>query len=187
MLEANYSKLDFKFFGTWDTIFWEFDPGSGRTLAACLTHASRTEWWLRLSLSGERVSNAWGTYLSVGDNSWKRLLIPHNTSWRHLLEVKALCAERWPRVWLDSWWGNGSPSLRSVAGLRGWTATLGLRYGPDSYGRQQWGILCNGGNPDPATPREGRRHSGCKLLLVGTNTWRYLQKKQRLTTCQQPR
>ena len=23
--------------------FWEFDPGSGRTLAACLTHASRTE------------------------------------------------------------------------------------------------------------------------------------------------
>ena len=26
-----------------DTIFWEFDPGSGRTLAACLTHASRTE------------------------------------------------------------------------------------------------------------------------------------------------
>ena len=27
---------------SWDTIFWEFDPGSGRTLAACLTHASRT-------------------------------------------------------------------------------------------------------------------------------------------------
>ena len=33
--------------------------------------------------------------------------------------------------------------------------TLGLRYGPDSYGRQQWGILHNGGNPDAATPREG--------------------------------
>jgi len=45
---------------------------------------------------------------------------------------------------------------------------LGLRYGPDSYGRQQWGILGNGGNPDPATPREGRRLSGCKLLLPGT-------------------
>ena len=27
----------------------------------------------------------------------------------------------------------------------------------------QWG-----GNPDPATPREGRRLSGCKLLLPGT-------------------
>ena len=27
----------------YDTIFREFDPGSGRTLAACLTHASRTK------------------------------------------------------------------------------------------------------------------------------------------------
>ena len=39
-----------------------------------------------------------------------------------------------------------------------------LRDGPNSYGRQQWGILGNGGNPDPATPREGRRFSDCKLL-----------------------
>ena len=45
---------------------------------------------------------------------------------------------------------------------------MGLRYGPDSYGRQQWGILGKGGNPDPATPREGRRPSGCKLLLAVT-------------------
>ena len=81
---------------------------------------------------------------------------------------KEQSANRWPCVWLDSWWGNGLPSRRSVAGLRGWTATLGLRYGPDSYGTQQWGILGNGGNPDPATPREGRRLSGCKLLLPGT-------------------
>ena len=30
-------------FGRWLSIFYgEFDPGSGRTLAACLTHASRT-------------------------------------------------------------------------------------------------------------------------------------------------
>ena len=49
------------------TIYWEFDPGSGRTLAVCLTHASRTRrfWWiLRVTLeleSGERVSNAWVT------------------------------------------------------------------------------------------------------------------------------
>lgn len=39
--------------------YGEFDPGSGRTLAACLTHASRTMMtgacfgWI----SGERVSN----------------------------------------------------------------------------------------------------------------------------------
>ena len=43
-----------------------------------------------------------------------------------------------------------------------------LRHGPNSYGRQQWGILGNGGNPDPATPREGRRLSGCKPLSLGT-------------------
>ncbi|KAG1441760.1 hypothetical protein G6F57_018615 [Rhizopus arrhizus] len=56
-------------------------------------------------------------------------------------------------IGLASWWGNGSPRRRSVAGLRGRPATLGLRHGPDSYGRQQWGILDNGGNPDPAIPR----------------------------------
>ena len=27
--------------------------------------------------SGKRVSNTWVTYLYVGDNSWKRLLIPN--------------------------------------------------------------------------------------------------------------
>ena len=35
----------------------EFDPVSGRTLAACLTHASRAERLLRGYSSGERVSN----------------------------------------------------------------------------------------------------------------------------------
>ena len=41
-------------------LYGEFDPGSGRTLAACLTHASRTgsAWPLWLcGESGERVSN----------------------------------------------------------------------------------------------------------------------------------
>jgi hypothetical protein len=36
-------------------LFGEFDPGSGQTLAACLTHASRTVH-LRVD-SGGRVSN----------------------------------------------------------------------------------------------------------------------------------
>ena len=46
-------------FWFWLVLFGEFDPGSGRTLAACLTHASRTVkgpacwFWM----SGERVSN----------------------------------------------------------------------------------------------------------------------------------
>ncbi len=37
--------------------YGEFDPGSGRTLAACLTHASRTMKFLRGWISGERVRN----------------------------------------------------------------------------------------------------------------------------------
>ena len=34
-------------------------------------------------LSGGRVSNAWVTYLVQGDNSWKRLLIPHKRTISH--------------------------------------------------------------------------------------------------------
>src|SRR3954465_13878585 len=41
--------------GLWGVVFnGEFDPGSGRTLAACLTHASRAERPLRGYSSGER-------------------------------------------------------------------------------------------------------------------------------------
>jgi len=53
----------------------EFDPGSGRTLAARLIHASRTG---RLRpASGGRVSNTWVTCLRVGNNAAKAALIPH--------------------------------------------------------------------------------------------------------------
>ena len=81
---------------------------------------------------------------------------------------KEQSAERWARVRLASWRDNSPPRRRSVAGLRGRSATLGLRHGPDSYGRQQWGILHNGGNSDAATPREGRRISVCKPLSLVT-------------------
>jgi len=37
--------------------------------------------------------------------------------------------------------------------------------GSYSYGRQQSRILVNGRKPEPATPRAGRRPSGCKLLF----------------------
>src|SRR6202012_5765212 len=73
-----------------------------------------------------------------------------------------------------SWWGNGLPRRRRVAGLRGRSATLGLRHGPDSYGRQQWGILRNGRKPDAATPRGGRRLSGCKPLSGRTKPLRLI-------------
>lgn len=69
---------------------------------------------------------------------------------------KAFCSGvGWARGLSACWWGDGLPRRRRVAGLRGCPATLGLRYGPDSYGRQQWGILHNGRKPDAATPRGG--------------------------------
>ena len=128
----------------------------------CLEIRQRT--WL---VSGGRVSNAWVTCLIEGDNSWKRLLIPHKPTEPHGSEGKDFIAMRWTRVWLVSWRCNGPPRRRSIAGLRGWTATLGLRHGPNSYGRQQWGILHNGGNPDAATPRGWRSFSECKALSAG--------------------
>src|SRR5947207_15939292 len=80
------------------------------------------------------------------------------------------CARGAADARLASWWGKSPPRRRSVAGLRGRPATLGLRHGPDSYGRQQWGILDNGGNPDPAMPGVRRRPSGCKALADGTKS-----------------
>src|SRR3569623_424841 len=99
--------------------------------------------------SGVRVSNTWIIYLLVGNNPGKPGLIPHEPE-----KGKPPGAESGVRGRLASWWGKSSPRRRSVAGLRGHTATLALKHGPDSYGRQQWGILHNGGNPDAATPRE---------------------------------
>ena len=94
-IKQNESQLNWQGYDGWndhpvETLIWEFDPGSGWTLAACLTHASRTKHLIRflsgmkiLWLSGGRVSNAWVTCLIQGDNSWKRLLIPHKRTASH--------------------------------------------------------------------------------------------------------
>ena len=64
-------------FGAWQLDFnGEFDPGSGRTLAACLTHASRAVRPLRGYTSGERVSNTWVTCPQLWDKPGKLGLIP---------------------------------------------------------------------------------------------------------------
>jgi hypothetical protein len=48
-LLGGFAWIDFPRFGCAASVVWsldlngEFDPGSGRTLAACLTHASRAE------------------------------------------------------------------------------------------------------------------------------------------------
>ena len=86
-------------------IYGEFDPGSGRTLAACLTHASRTVNPLRWGISGERVSNTWATCPRLWDNSKKLGLIPDMTADR--------------MVW---WWkgfpaGDGPAAYQLVGGV----------------------------------------------------------------------
>ena len=42
-----------------------------------------------------------------------------------------------------------------------------LQKAKEGYGRQQWGILDNGGNPDPAILCARRRFSDCKVLSAG--------------------
>ena len=54
---------------------------------------------------------------------------------------------------------------------------IGTETRPDSYGRQQWGILHNGGNPDAATPRVGRRFSDCKPLFLAKKQMTVTKKK----------
>ena len=67
----------------------EFDPGSERTLAAWIRHASRTRKLSSESeYSGERVSNRWKTCPTMGDNSSNELLIPHTTFGSHVPKVK---------------------------------------------------------------------------------------------------
>src|SRR6185503_10802602 len=125
------------------------------TLAACLTHASRTRPSFGRCPSGERVSNTWATCPRLWDNSKKLGLIPDVTADRMVWWWKGFSGWGWARGLSACWWGDGLPRRRRVAGLRGRPATLGLRHGPDSYGRQQWGILHHGRKPDAATPREG--------------------------------
>ena len=64
------------------SLIGEFDPGSERTLAACLTHASRAVTGTACCplTSGERVSNTWVIYLSVRNNPRKLELMPDKTT-----------------------------------------------------------------------------------------------------------
>jgi hypothetical protein len=173
------------------TLYWEFDPGSGWTLAACLRHASRGIGLFFLRnfevRTGKRVSNTLVTYLQDGDSPAKAGLIPDSHRRTYVFLCKSFWAWRGAYVWLVSWWGNSLPRPWSVAGVRAWPASLGLRHCPDSYGRLQSRIFDNGRKPDRATPRAGRSPSGCKLLFSGKNLWRYLRNKRLLTLCQQQR
>jgi len=78
-------------------LFGEFDSGSGRTLAACLTHASRTERSLRRYSSGERVSNTWVICPALRDKPGKLGLIPNMTTRRMSCGGKLLRCGMGPR------------------------------------------------------------------------------------------
>src|SRR4029077_19946960 len=68
----------------------EFDPGSERTLAACLTHASRTRKGSQdPRYSGERVSNTWVTCPWIRNNLPKGGLIPDDIAWSSDCAIKA--------------------------------------------------------------------------------------------------
>src|SRR5436309_15342273 len=78
-------------------VLGEFDPGSGRTLAACLTHASRTERPFRGYSSGERVSNTWVICPALRDKLGKLGLIPDRTTGRMFCGGKLLRCGMGPR------------------------------------------------------------------------------------------
>ncbi len=80
----------------------EFDPGSGRTLAACLTHASRAD----LRVSGERVSNTWATCPRLWNNSGKPGLMPDI----HMLGHLGVCKD------LSVW--DGPAAYQLVGGVK---------------------------------------------------------------------
>ena len=132
----------------------EFDPGSGWTLATGLTHASRGETALSAcalrTSTGARVSNAYPTFPLLWYSPAKVGLIPDVIESSHETLIKDFIGKGWGCVWLGSWRGNGPPNRRSVGVLRGRSPTLELRHGPNSYGRQQWGILVNGRKSEPA-------------------------------------
>ena len=88
------SKNDLSSFGWLNTILlrvWSWlRMNAGGVPNTCKSNG-REE--LALRVSGGRVSNVWATCLSEGDNSWKRLLIPHNVPRGHPHGTKG--AIRW--------------------------------------------------------------------------------------------
>ncbi len=105
------------------------------------------------------MSNARAIYLQVGDNSLKRKLIP-DVVIRRMADgpkvgiLRNLPLEEEPASHQLVGEVTAHQGLR-VAGLRGWSATLGLRHCPDSYGRLQSRIICNARKRDNATLRGG--------------------------------
>jgi hypothetical protein len=93
------------------------------------TCKSNGPWCFGSGGSGGRVSNTWVTYPLVRNTAEKSATRPHRLPlWGSKAAArKSRGARGWACGRLASWWGKGSPRRRSVAGLRGRSATLGLR------------------------------------------------------------
>ncbi len=105
------------------------------------------------------MRNAWAIYLRVGDNSAKVELIPDMVISRmgeglRVGILRDLPLGEEPASHQLAGEVTAHQGLR-VAGLRGWSATLGLRHCPDSYGGLQSRIICNARKRDNATLRGG--------------------------------
>ena len=120
------------------------------------------------------MSKATVTNPEGGPSRGKPRVIPSEVGgWHHPPTKGATSASGRAVVVSGSWRGHGPPSLRRLPGVRAWPGTLGLRHCPDTYGWLQSRIFGNGRQPDRATPRGGRRPSGCKLLSRGSKgRWR---------------
>ena len=79
---------------------------------------------------------------------------------------KSRGAGSWARGRLAGWWGKGSPRRRSVAGLRGRSATLGLRTAQTPTGGSSEGFSAMG-----ATLTEQRRVQDEGLRIVNCFSW----------------
>jgi len=103
-----------------------------------LTHEVDGSWWLRCRVSGERVSNTWVTCPRLWDNPETGLIRIGSC---RMGGLKAVFDRHCP-VWMGRAYQlvGGVMAYQGVTGSRPEraTATLGLRHGPDSCGRQQW-------------------------------------------------
>ena len=141
--------------GNWRTFTQEPSLFENKLGAQIKIFEYRRVWsWLRLNAGGRpntcksngniekacflwwRVADGWVRSGKLPDRGGQQLETVANTAYT-LRGGKSKDAVRCAQMGLASRWGKGSPRRRSLAGLRGWSATLGLRHGPDSYGRQQ--------------------------------------------------
>src|SRR6478672_9446284 len=104
-----------------ELFYGEFDPGSERTLAAGLTHASRARKGLRPRVQRRTGEEHVGNLPFDGGQRSERTA---NTAYvpRDLgpgEESLARGVGGGACVASASWWGNGLPRRRRVAGLRG--------------------------------------------------------------------